>query len=64
MVIYANTGQVIDGLDIVLIQLNVGDKCRAEIPFDLAYGEYGYLPHVPPKAKLIYDIHIVEFFDR
>ena len=55
-----NIGMMVEGWEMGLLQMNIGDKGRIMIPNALAYGEDGYLTVVPPGADLIVEIEIVE----
>ena len=52
-------GQVIPGWDEGISLLQVGDKARFVIPSHLAYGSAGAGGVIPPNAKLVFDVELM-----
>jgi peptidylprolyl isomerase len=54
---------VIPGWDQGFGGMKIGGKRRLFIPYQLAYGELGRPPVIPPKSDLIFDIELIDVTD-
>jgi peptidylprolyl isomerase len=55
--------RVIAGWDLGFEGMRVGAKRRLFIPYQLAYGEAGRPPVIPPKSELIFDVELMAVAD-
>ena len=55
--------RVISGWDAGFEGMRVGAKRRLFIPYQIAYGELGRPPVIPPKSELIFDVELMAVAD-
>ena len=55
--------RVIAGWDAGFENMKVGGRRRLFIPYQLAYGELGRPPVIPPRAELIFDVEVMAVAD-
>jgi FKBP-type peptidyl-prolyl cis-trans isomerase len=53
-------GQVIEGWDRGLSQMQKGEKARLTIPPEMGYGPQGYPGVIPPNATLVFEVELLE----
>lgn len=50
---------MIQGLDLAIGLMNIGEKCELKIQSRLAYGAKGLQPNVPPNSTLLYTLELL-----
>ena len=64
MILTAGMGEVIDGWDMCVLTMRLGEKCDCFINSKYAFGEEGRPPKIPKNAMVIFNIEIIQVGDR
>ena len=56
----AGVGQVIQGWDVALLRMRVGDKVKVTIPPEMGYGESGAAGVIPGNSTLVFEMELLE----
>lgn len=56
----AGVGQVIQGWDVALLRMRVGDKVKVTIPPEMGYGASGAAGVIPGNAMLVFEMELLE----
>lgn len=51
---------VIEGLEVAVSKMSVGQVAEVIIPSLYAYGSLGYLPKIPPRSTLIFTLELLQ----
>jgi FKBP-type peptidyl-prolyl cis-trans isomerase FkpA len=55
------SGQVIQGFDLGVLGMKVGQKRKITVPPDLGYGARGAGKVIPPNATLVFELEVLSF---
>jgi FKBP-type peptidyl-prolyl cis-trans isomerase len=58
------TGQVINGWDIGIMSMKLGEKAELTLKPEYGYGAMGSPPTIPGDATLIFDVELMSIADR
>lgn len=53
-------GMVIQGWDEGVVGMKVGEIRTLRVPYDMAYGDQGFPPVIPPKTPLLFEVELLE----
>jgi peptidylprolyl isomerase len=57
-------GQVIQGWDLGIAEMNIGTKGKLIIPFEKGYGERGSGDRIPPYSTLVFDVELMDIVEN
>ena len=64
MKLVVGVGNVIDGWDLGLMSMHLGEKCDLFIKSEYGYGDEGRPPLIPGKAMVIFQIELLQVGSR
>jgi FKBP-type peptidyl-prolyl cis-trans isomerase len=57
-------GYVMEGWEVALLHMHVGELVQVTIPYPYAYGEQGYPPKIPPRSTLVFEMEVIKLEQR
>ena len=64
MILTAGMGEVIDGWDMCMLTMRLGEKVDCFIDSKYAFGDEGRPPKIPGKSRVIFNMEIVQVGER
>ena len=62
--VVVGTGQVLRGWDIALMSMKLGERAEFTLAPEYAYGKCGSPPGIPDNSTVIFDIELLEIYER
>ena len=59
----AESEHVIPGFDRAVARMTNGERCRVTIDPEMAYGEEGRVPVIPPDTKIVFEVELIGSYD-
>ena len=56
--------QVMEGWEVAVASMSLGQLAEVTIPHCFAYGDEGYPPIIPPKSTLVFRIEILDILEN
>lgn len=57
-----DNGEMLPGLEVGIKSMKLGENARFIIKPELAFRNMGCPPRIPPKATVVFDVHLVKYF--
>eukprot|EP00929_Paragymnodinium_shiwhaense_P100770 TRINITY_DN63347_c0_g1_i1.p1 TRINITY_DN63347_c0_g1~~TRINITY_DN63347_c0_g1_i1.p1 ORF type:complete len:455 (-),score=117.81 TRINITY_DN63347_c0_g1_i1:100-1464(-) len=58
------TRSVIDGWDVGVMRMSLGEQAVLHVPAEYGYGRRGHAPRIPPNADLVFQVQLLKINDK